>query len=72
MIGGGYTGRGGACSSRKRKKKFCLDRGRILDLQGFPLIISRRSLREDQGPPLPICALPFRICELTDKSKFEG
>ena len=58
-------------SSQKRKKKFCSGRGRILDLQGFPFIISRHSLREDQGPPLPICASPFRHIKPTGKSKFE-
>ena len=41
-------------------EEFCFDRNKILDLQGFPLAISNRSLREDQGPPLPICASPFR------------
>jgi len=59
-------------SSRKQEKSFCFRRGKTLDLQGFPLAISNRSLREDQGPPLPICALPFYYIKHTDKAKFEN
>ena len=30
--------------------------GKVLDLQGFLFMISNRLSREEQAPPLPICA----------------